>query len=164
MSKRNENRPGYKKTKIGWMPEEWDVCGFGNIATLCKEKINPKKTKQNIPCVELEHIEQRTGNILGNVDLNNQSSQKSLFKKDNVLFGKLRPYLRKYAYCSFDGACSTEIWVLKNTAQVCSKFLFLLIQTDGFITVANKTSGTKMPRADWKSMADYLVAIPPTYE
>ena len=25
MKDRNENRPGYKKTKVGWIPEEWEI-------------------------------------------------------------------------------------------------------------------------------------------
>lgn len=28
MKKINENRPGYKKTKVGWIPEEWEVSRF----------------------------------------------------------------------------------------------------------------------------------------
>ena len=31
MSKRNENRPGYKKTKVGWIPKEWDVIQLNQL-------------------------------------------------------------------------------------------------------------------------------------
>ena len=44
MSKRNENRPGYKKTKVGWIPEEWECVRIKNIA-----QINPRKPKIDDP-------------------------------------------------------------------------------------------------------------------
>jgi len=31
MTKRNENRPGYKKTRVGWIPKEWECVPFGYI-------------------------------------------------------------------------------------------------------------------------------------
>jgi len=29
---RNKNRPGYKKTKVGWIPEEWECFPLGDVA------------------------------------------------------------------------------------------------------------------------------------
>ena len=34
MNKRNENRPEYKKTKVGWIPEEWECKEFSAIAKI----------------------------------------------------------------------------------------------------------------------------------
>src|SRR5690554_1093118 len=33
MAKRNENRPGYKKTKVGWIPEEWNYDFLSSIVS-----------------------------------------------------------------------------------------------------------------------------------
>jgi type I restriction enzyme S subunit len=33
MSKLNENRPGYKKTKVGWIPEEWETRRIGQLCS-----------------------------------------------------------------------------------------------------------------------------------
>lgn len=98
-----ENRPGYKKTKIGWIPEEWDIYPFSTLAILSKEKYNPHIEGTVYKCIELEHIQKETGTIAGYIQSNEQSSIKNVFHAGDVLFGKLRPYLRKYVHCTFSG-------------------------------------------------------------
>jgi type I restriction enzyme S subunit len=56
--------------------------------------------------------------------------------------------LKKYLLAPFEGVCSSEIWVLKGI-DVSNNFLYRIIQTDKFIDLANQSSGSKMPRADW---------------
>lgn len=34
MSKRNKNRPGYKKTKVGWIPKEWESGQLQSLGAL----------------------------------------------------------------------------------------------------------------------------------
>ena len=89
------------------------------------------------------------------------SHSENKFKVRDVLFGKLRPYLRKYAKPNFDGVCSSEIWVLQSNEKLLkNEFLFYFIQSDDFIEVANRTTGAKMPRADWKIVSEYLISVP----
>ncbi|MGV3767314.1 MAG: restriction endonuclease subunit S [Chitinophagaceae bacterium] len=138
---------------------------FGEIAELRKEKFNPVVSNEDKHCIELEHIEQETGNILGWVPASEQKSIKNVFKKGDVLFGKLRPYLRKYWLATFDGVCSSEIWVLKpKTKEITKNYLFNLVQTHEFVQVANVASGSKMPRADWDYVSCYPVQAPPLPE
>ena len=153
---------GYKHTELGVLPEDWEVVRLGDVCEIKKGKVNPKKT-ETIPCVELEHISQDTGMLLGFIDSREQLSIKNSFSKGDVLFGKLRPYLRKFWRASFDGVCSSEIWVLQGK-KVSNAFLFYLVQTARFSQIANATCGTKMPRADWKLMQDENFAIPPLAE
>jgi len=164
MSRRNENRKGYKKTKVGWIPEEWDVFPFSKVAVPSKKKYDPQTNPIDYKCIELEHIEKGTGRLVGYIQSKAQTSIKNFFFKGDVLFGKLRPYLRKYVLCNFDGVCSTEIWVLKNTDCCLSQYLFLIVQTNRFIAESNKTSGTKMPRADWGNVKHIPIPLPPLPE
>jgi type I restriction enzyme S subunit len=130
---------------------------FGEVAELRKEKFNPLTSNETKPCLELEHFEQVTGKINGYVSSAEQKSIKNVFYKGDVLFGKLRPYLRKYWLAEFDGVCSSEVWVLKpKTKDISNEYLFNLIQTNDFIQAANVSSGSKMPRADW----DYIINFP----
>jgi len=130
---------------------------FGEIAELRKEKFNPETSNEIKHCLELEHFEQVTGKINGFVPSSEQKSIKNVFYKGDVLFGKLRPYLRKYWLAEFDGVCSSEVWVLKpKSKDISNEYLFNLIQTNDFIQAANVSSGSKMPRADW----DYIVNFP----
>jgi len=130
---------------------------FGEIVELRKEKFNPETSNETKPCLELEHFEQITGKINGFVPSSDQKSIKNVFYKGDVLFGKLRPYLRKYWLAEFDGVCSSEVWVLKpRPKEITNEYLFNLIQTNDFIQAANVSSGSKMPRADW----DYIINFP----
>lgn len=58
-----------------------------------------------------------------------------------------------------------EIWVLDSLNGLCSnQFLFYLVQTHRFNQIANVSTGTKMPRADWGFISDYPFAVPPKEE
>lgn len=164
MNENNQHKPGYKHTPLGWIPDKWQVKEFGKFATLSKGKYVPL-SDENIKCIELEHINQVTGSINGFINSSYQKSTKNVFSKGQVLFGKLRPYLRKYWLADFDGVCSSEIWVLQsNSHDCCNAFLFRLIQQHQFIQVANVSSGSKMPRADWDFVAQYPFALPTVSE
>lgn len=131
------------------------------FVALRKDRVNPMNLDSETPCVELEHIDQGTGRILGTVDAREQASLKAVFEPGNVLFGKLRPYLRKFALPEFAGVCSTEIWVLAPNDSLClPDYLFHLVQTERFIATACKTSGSKMPRADWELTAESPFPLP----
>ncbi|MEI6143219.1 MAG: restriction endonuclease subunit S [Mariniphaga sp.] len=133
---------------------------FGEIAELRKEKFNPETSNDSKPCLELEHFEQGMGEINGFVSSSEQKSIKNVFYKGDILFGKLRPYLRKYWLAVFDGVCSSEVWVLKpKTKEISADYLFNLVQTNGFIQATNVSSGSKMPRADWDYIINYPLSI-----
>ncbi|WP_277073956.1 restriction endonuclease subunit S [Simonsiella muelleri] len=93
------------------------------------------------------------------------SSLKSIFKNGDILFGKLRAYLRKYWLANRNGVCSTEIWVLnsKNNLSV-NPFLFYIVQSNSFIKTASEAYGTHMPRSDWNVVQGYFVPLPPKPE
>ena len=141
--------------------QAWREVRLGDVARLSKERLNPKQEHNDRCCIELEHIEPGTGRLLGSTQSSQQASIKAVFKPGDVLFGKLRPYLRKFIAPDFDGVCSTEIWVLQaKTQEITSRFLHCLIQSDGFMAAAEKSSGSRMPRADWKIVSDYCFRLP----
>ena len=138
---------------------EWRKDKFGNIVTNTSPKFNPSKANGIVKCIELEHISSKTGELLGFIDGSQSGSIKNVFSKGDVLFGKLRPYLRKYFHTPFDGVCSSEIWVLSGKS-IRNAFLYQLVQTDKFVELANQSSGSKMPRADWNLVKDGSFLFP----
>ena len=144
--------------------DSWQSYEFSSIAKLSKDKFDPKKEKDNAVCIELEHISKDTGRLIGSTNSDTQLSTKTVFKKGQVLFGKLRPNLKKYIYCAFDGVCSSEIWVLAPQRNIYPKFLFYLVQQEKFIASACIVSGSKMPRADWNYVSNIPFSIPPLSE
>ena len=108
---------GYKNSPIGNIPQEWEVYDLKEFAFLSKEKYEPSPLSL-LHCVELEHLSQGDGILLGRTQVSLQKSTKNVFKKGDILFGKLRPYLRKYWMADFNGVCSSEIWVLKTNNKI----------------------------------------------
>jgi type I restriction enzyme S subunit len=102
--------------------------------TLAKKKFDPKTEPCIRECIEFEHIEQETSRLINSTNTELSVSTKTVFKKGNIFFGKLRPYL------------------------------FQPVQTDYFIDKANVASGTHMPRADWSVVQDILFTLPPIKE
>ncbi len=147
--------------RISGHGEEWKRREFSEVTSLSKAKWNPRSATESIPCVELEHLSQFTGQRLGSISSREQRSVKNLFRPGDVLFGKLRPYLRKYWLADMLGVCSTEIWVLRANREVCSPtYLFYLVQSERFIASCHVTSGSKMPRADWDYVSTFPFLLP----
>ena len=151
----------FKNSPLGDIPDSWGVERFGKLAA----NITTKFSGAEGCCIELEHIEQNTGKILGYDDFNNKASTKNHFKKGDVLFGKLRPYLRKYWFSEFEGCCTTELMVFRAREGVDSKFIFYTVQLESFIlNSVSKSFGTKMPRTSWQIISEYQLPVPPLQE
>lgn len=149
------------QTRLPGFSGEWEVKRFGQIATPRKDRIDPKRSGVQEFCVELEHIEQGSGRLAGNSSTGEESSLKSVFHSEDVLFGKLRAYLQKYWLANRNGVCSTEIWALvANRSCVAPVFLFHLVTTNQFIDTASTAYGTHMPRSDWNVVKNYELALP----
>lgn len=138
--------------------EDWDSDSINKVFTNKSQSFNPQSEKR-LPCIELEHLSQGTGNILGTVGSDEQKSTKNLFEPSSVLYGKLRPYLKKFAQPNFKGVCSSEIWVLTGI-KVSNNYLYQYIQSEGFAELTNIQSGSKMPRADWNIVASAVIEYP----
>ncbi len=149
------------KQRLPGFSGEWEVKQFAEIAAPRQERVDPRKTGSRKFCIELEHVESETGRLLGSASTGDQSSLKSVFHAGDVLFGKLRSYLRKYWLADRPGVCSTEFWVLSaNHRLVAPEFVFQFVSMDRFVEAASTAYGTHMPRADWKVVKNYEVAIP----
>lgn len=147
------------KLRFSEFSGEWENDLFGRIVTNKSSKYNPSTESKDLPCLEMDSISQEDGRILHIYSAKQQVSIKNKFSAGDVLFGKLRPYLKKYILAPFDGACSSEIWVL-NGLTINNSFLFYYIQTKKFIEAANKSSGSKMPRADWSVISSEMMFFP----
>lgn len=137
---------------------EWEEMPLGQAVirgTCDKERYN----RPNIWVIDLEHLESETGHIISKSTSENSLSQKNVFSSGDILFGKLRPYLKKFARPDFDGVCSSEIWVLSGV-KVLNAYLLYIVQTSYFNQLANVSSGSKMPRSDWETIADSDFSIP----
>jgi type I restriction enzyme S subunit len=134
---------------------------FGELIDLVSVRVQPGADNVPSTSIELENIEAETGRLLGKENVTSGSALRSRFRAGDTLFGKLRPYLRKFGRPGFDGICSTEIWVLRaKPKKLDPALLFFLVQTPEFNAAASKQSGSKMPRADWDLVSATPIPCP----
>ncbi|PCF42133.1 restriction endonuclease subunit S [Staphylococcus delphini] len=140
---------------------EWEINAFGKLVNNKSKKYTPRSDEDLID-IELDSIESDSGRLVSVYDSREFSSQKNIFEKNQVLYGKLRPYLNKFHFTNFNGVCSSEIWVLNtnNISILKNEFIYNFIQTNKFSQVANQSVGSKMPRADWNLIENIRLSIP----
>lgn len=149
------------KRRLPGFEHPWISRTIADIATVSRERVNPSSLNTPPRCIELEHLESSTGRLSSDAFESRQAATKSVFRHGDVLFGKLRAYLRKYWQAEFDGVCSTEIWVLRPRGDLASNaYLLYTIQRDDFIDAASTAYGTHMPRSDWKIVAQFGLSLP----
>ena len=156
----------YKNSGIEWLgeiPEYWKVDRMKDVSRLRDEKVQIKSEDENY--LELEDIEQGTGKIISFRNTTEVASSVMRFKKGDVLFGKLRPYLEKYYYTKEDGYCTGEILAI-NPVRLHGKFLKYFVGSPNFINQCNILAyGAKMPRVNWNTqIASFSIPIPPLPE
>ena len=153
------------KTRLPGFSGAWETKRLGEIAPIRNHKTLPAYVNSDTLCVELDHIEQGSGQLLEYAIAQNSTSSKYHFCASDVLFGRLRPYLRKFWHADRDGICTTEIWPLMvNRDQIDSGFLYAIVQSEPFIAAASISYGTHMPRADWNVMQNFEISLPATRE
>ncbi len=116
-------------------------------------------TDRELPRVEYEDIISGTGMLNKDIFAKVSSKAGVKFHTGDVLYGKLRPYLKNWLLPSFSGLTVGDFWVLQPH-NIDSHFLYSLIQSDQFDEVANQSTGTKMPRADWNLVSKTEFEIP----
>lgn len=127
------------------------------------EEIAKRRTKSSdnpdLPRIEYQDIISGEGRLNKDLNKNIDCRKGIVFEANDILYGKLRPYLKNWLHPNFNGIALGDFWVLQ--ARNCdSKFLFSLVQSPKFQRVANDTSGTKMPRSDWKTVSQTEFSIP----
>ena len=146
---------------LGEIPEHWEVKKLKYSVRINQHIAFDKQESQHTK-IALENIEGKTGRIL---ELNKNSFEGigTIFKKGDILFGKLRPYLAKVVAPNFEGSCVNELLVLTpNTKIWNSEFLKFRMLSSGFIKmVDNSTFGAKMPRASWDFIGGLKISCPP---
>ena len=135
--------------------DPWEQRKFEEIAV----RSSVMSDKKGLPRVEYEDIISGAGRLNKDIKLKESEKVGIVFHKGDVLYGKLRPYLQNWLLASFNGLAVGDFWVLQpqNTD---SSFLYRLVQSQQFDEVANQSTGTKMPRADWKLVSKTKFAMP----
>ena len=136
--------------------DPWEQRKFSEIA----DRVTATSNDSCLPRVEYEDINSGDGTL--NKDLSAKDGDKTgtLFEPGDVLYGKLRPYLKNWLYPQFRGIAVGDFWVLR-ASEVEGTFLYRLIQSGSFQCFTDVSSGSKMPRADWTLVSSAELLTPP---
>lgn len=136
--------------------DAWEQRKFSEIAL---RESTVQESSRDFPSVEYEDVIAEEGRL--NKDVNQKEVVKKgiVFDGSQVLYGKLRPYLHNWLSPDFSGVAVGDWWVLKPI-KMDKSFLYRLIQTQQFDDIANQSTGSKMPRADWNLVSNLEFAVP----
>jgi type I restriction enzyme S subunit len=133
---------------------------LGKVISVSTEKTEPTEHSK-MPYIGLEHIDRDLGTISGQGTASDVRSTKSVFRKGDLLYGKLRPYLNKVWMAQFDGVCSTDILVYPKSDSVDNAFLKYRFMSSDFVRYASENSnGVNLPRVNAKALAKFSIWLP----
>jgi len=143
------------------VPRGWGVETLDEIAENIRRPINPDQVDPDTPYIGLEHMPQRSIALCEWGSASTVESGKFAFRKNEFLFGKLRPYFHKVGIAPVDGVCSTDILIINPKNDSWASYVMCCISSNEFVEFANQGSdGTKMPRSSWSAMKKYQIVIP----
>ncbi len=145
---------------IGQVPEHWKVARVKRLASLRNERRNDVST--DTIYIGLEDVEAGSGQYKPTNGSSRQSEDSTvgIFYEGDVLYGKLRPYLRKAIISEMAGCCSTEFLVLRAEKTEPRWLQEWLLTPDVTHQIVSGCEGAKMPRADWGHIGSIEVVYP----
>ena len=123
---------------------DWEQREFKEIV----KRVSKTSNSNQLPKVEFQDIVAGQGRLDSNFIEIYDDRKGIVFRPGNILYGKLRPYLKNWLLVDFKGKAIGDFWVFEENNSN-SRFIYYLIQTNHYQRIANDTSGTKMPRSDW---------------
>lgn len=156
-----------KPSGIDWLgdiPAHWVINRTKTVAANITEQTSQKDP--NDVYVALESVESWTGKFTADNNDTPFVSQVKRFVADDVLFGKLRPYLAKVVKAKQTGVCVGEFLVLRLKGEdITTDFFEYTLRSPKFIDLVNSTTfGAKMPRAEWAFIGNVNIAYPDNKE
>lgn len=151
-----ENVP---KIRFPGFNEPWEQRKFENEVV----KKSVKKSSPDLIGIEYEDLEPETGQLLKSKAQLKKGKSGIEFKPGDILFGKLRPYLKHWYLTKENGIAIGDFWVLSPN-NLPADFLYYFIQTNSFMDIANQSAGSKMPRSDWNQVSQTYFFFPRSLE
>ena len=152
----------YQNTDLNWLgevPAVWSLSRHKDHFSFITERCTNPTFKK----VGLENIESKTGKFIeSDSEFEGDGVE---FKINDILFGKLRPYLAKVYLAEFEGNAVGDIFVYRAKNTLSPEFASYLMLSDRYIDVINSsTAGAKMPRVGSSFIANLAVAVPNKHE
>ncbi|MCC6179424.1 MAG: restriction endonuclease subunit S [Chloroflexi bacterium] len=147
----------------------WPRVKLGDVCRIGAPVVDPRSSAyRDLPHVNGERIESGSGRLLPlrSAADDGMTSQKYLFDAGDVLYSKLRPYLRKVARANFRGLCSADMYPLKAAPDILDPdYLVITLLSEKFTAFAvNVSSRSRMPKLNRKQLLGWRLTLPPLDE
>lgn len=151
------------------IPDGWMWVRLGDISSYGqrKEKISASEITDNMWSLDLEDIEKESGKIVSFCKASERkiTGDKVRFHKEQILYSKLRPYLKKVLVAPADGICSSEIVPFYLYGKQNLYYWVCVLKSPYVDSLINSvTYGVKMPRVGTETMLNLVVPLPPLAE
>ena len=151
----------FEDSELGEIPKGWRVANLGTVVAEARDAVQPADIERGTPYIALEHMPRRSVAISSWGVADEIASGKLHFRTGDILFGKLRPYFHKVGPAPLNGVCSTDIVVSRPKSDEWYGFALCHISSDDFVAHTDRGStGTKMPRTNWRDMSAYKIVLP----
>ena len=144
------------KLRFKGFTDDWEQVKYGEIF---QRRSKMGVSTPALPSVEYDDINPGMGTLNKEPKSKVTSKRGIHFNPGDVLFGKLRPYLKNWLFACFEGVAVGDFWVL-TSSKIDHGFTYSLIQAPEFQYIANLSSGSKMPRSDWGLISNARTFIP----
>ena len=149
------------ESELGLVPEGWGVKALGEVSQERRHSIVPGQIEPGTAYIGLQHMPKRRMVLSEWDQAEGLTSAKLKFAKGDILFGRLRPYFHKVGVAPVDGVCSTDIAVISPNTPNWFGFALGHVSSSDFVNYTDAGStGTRMPRTNWKEMARYPLILP----
>lgn len=142
--------------KDGELPEGWKKSTLGEVTNKISTKALPIDLP-NAKFIGMDCIEPNTLKPFKFYEFKEFKSAGNVFKINQVLYGRMRPYLNKVYKAEIDGTCSGEFIILECNNRFNPELLKYILHQRDFVSFANhKTSGDR-PRISYEEISDYPI-------
>jgi type I restriction enzyme, S subunit len=145
------------------LPPGWAVTSLAKIVEPRVGNADPQASPQ-AEFIGMENVEAHTMHVLGTVPAASMKSGANVFRRGDVLYGRLRPYLNKVCQPDFSGLCSGEFIVLPETSATAGKFLKYRVNAADFVHFASHINTGDRPRVDFDQIKEFAFPLPPRAE
>ena len=155
--------------EVPWeLPNNWCWSTLGNISDYGKcIHVEAMDIPNDSWVLELEDLEKDTAKLLQRVTCTEREIKgvRSVFRKGDILFSKLRTYLNKVLVAPEDGYCSTEIVPISLCDSLSSHYINHVLRSKYFVEYTTSCGyGVKMPRLSTTDARKGLIPLPPYQE
>lgn len=152
-----------EESELGLIPDGWKVVQLNSILKLNKSTVKAGPSTESVPYVPVDQIGAKDVFLKNSLSGSEAKTSLVSFKKDDILFGAMRPYFHKVALAPFDGTTRTTTFVLRAiNPEYLAYSLFAVYQDEAVAYATNNSQGTTIPYAIWKnSFENYPIALPP---